>query len=106
MDEIVCPRCGGSDKLFLISTIQKIGTAVGGGGKITLELDTEPEHCELFTLDEQHDLEQVLVVCNGNVIEINCNSDSAVQLLKLSYNPKLWRESVLRQTKTQTELTN
>jgi hypothetical protein len=54
-----------------------------GHGKITMELDSEPEHCELFTLDEQHDLEPVPLVCNGNVIEIDCNSDSTVQLLKL-----------------------
>ena len=32
MDEnILCPKCGSSDKLYLISTIQKIGTVVGGG---------------------------------------------------------------------------
>jgi phage tail tape-measure protein len=29
--KIVCPKCGRSDKLYLRSTSQKIGTVVGGG---------------------------------------------------------------------------
>ena len=64
-----------------------------GHGKIMMELDSEPEHCELFTLDEQHDLEPVPVVCNGNIIEIGCNSDSTVHLLKLFFDQKSWEES-------------